>query len=435
MSKVVAIVGRPNVGKSTLFNRFIGERKAIVDDVSGVTRDRHYGVAEWIGKEFVIVDTGGYVANSSDFFEAEIRKQVDFAIQEADVLLFMVDVLVGITDEDEEFARVLRRSKKHVLVVANKVDNFAQATEASVFYRFGFEEMFTLSSVNGSGTGELLDRVIEVLNIDEEKPEENPLPKFAILGRPNVGKSTLLNVLIGEERNIVSSIPGTTRDSIHTHYNKFGKEFLLIDTAGLRKKGKVTDDIEFYSVMRAIKAMEDADVMILVVDAVEGMEAQDTNIFALAAKRNKGIMILVNKWDLVEKDNKTMETYLKTIHEKIAPFTDVPVIFVSALDKTRIFKAVDVAMEVYENRRKRITTHELNEFMLKVIEDYPPPSVKGKFIKIKYVTQLHSNTPAFALFCNHPQYIRESYTRYLENKLREQFNFQGVPISMFFRKK
>ena len=316
MSKIVAIVGRPNVGKSTLFNRLIGERRAIVDDMSGVTRDRHYGVSEWIGKEFVIVDTGGYVANSSDYFETEIRKQVEIAIGEADLLLFMVDNVVGITDEDETFARVLRKSKKPVLMVANKVDNFDRAVDASVFYKLGFPELFTLSSVSGSGTGEVLDRVVELLQPEEEPTEEEALPKLAILGRPNVGKSTLLNVLVGEERNIVSPIPGTTRDTIHTHYNKFGKEFLLIDTAGIRKKGKVTDDIEFYSVMRAIKAIEESDVTLLVIDAIEGMEAQDTNIFSLAQKRHKGIVILVNKWDLVEKDTKTVEAFKKGLKKK-----------------------------------------------------------------------------------------------------------------------
>ncbi len=435
MSKIVAILGRPNVGKSTFFNRLVGERRAIVDDVSGVTRDRHYGVSEWIGKEFVVVDTGGYVANSSDYFETEIRKQVEIAIAEADLLLFMVDVTVGVTDEDESFARVLRKSSKPVLMVANKVDNFDRAVDAAVFYKLGFKELFTVSSMSGSGTGELLDRVMELLPSEEETPEAEELPKFAILGRPNVGKSTLLNVLIGEERNIVSPIPGTTRDTIHTHYNKFGKEFLLIDTAGLRKKGKVTDNIEFYSVMRAIKAMEEADVTILVIDAKDGMESQDTNIFALAEKRHKGIVILVNKWDLIEKDGKTMEAFQKVIDEKIAPFTDVPVLYVSALEKTRIFKAVEIALEVYENRKKRIPTHELNETMLKIIEGYPPPSVKGKFLKIKYVTQVQSKTPGFAFFCNHPQYIRESYKRFLENKLRENFDFKGVPLSLFFRKK
>lgn len=423
------------MGKSTFFNRLVGERRAIVDDVSGVTRDRHYGVSEWIGKEFVVVDTGGYVANSSDYFETEIRKQVEIAIAEADLLLFMVDVTVGVTDEDESFARVLRKSSKPVLMVANKVDNFDRAVDAAVFYKLGFKELFTVSSMSGSGTGELLDRVMELLPSEEETPEAEELPKFAILGRPNVGKSTLLNVLIGEERNIVSPIPGTTRDTIHTHYNKFGKEFLLIDTAGLRKKGKVTDNIEFYSVMRAIKAMEEADVTILVIDAKDGMESQDTNIFALAEKRHKGIVILVNKWDLIEKDGKTMEAFQKVIDEKIAPFTDVPVLYVSALEKTRIFKAVEIALEVYENRKKRIPTHELNETMLKIIEGYPPPSVKGKFLKIKYVTQVQSKTPGFAFFCNHPQYIRESYKRFLENKLRENFDFKGVPLSLFFRKK
>ena len=435
MSKIVAIVGRPNVGKSTLFNRLIGERRAIVDDVSGVTRDRHYGVSDWNGKEFVVVDTGGYVVHSSDFFESAIRKQVDIAIKEADLLLFMVDVTVGVTDEDENFARVLRKTGKPILIVANKVDNFQRINDASEFYRFGFDEIFTLSSINGSGTGELLDRIVESLPPEEEKEETPQLPKFSIIGRPNVGKSTLLNTLIGEERNIVSNIPGTTRDTIHTHYNKFGKEFLLIDTAGLRKKAKVNEDIEFYSVMRAIKAMEDSDVMFLVIDATEDFESQDLNIFHLAEKRNKGIVILVNKWDLVEKDSKTLGTVEETIKKKIAPFSDVPIMFVSATEKTRIFKAVDIAMEVFENRKKHIPTHKLNDVMLEAINAYHPPSVKGKFIKIKFVTQLPVATPAFAFFCNHPQYIREEYKRYLENKLRENFNFSGVPIAIYFRKK
>lgn len=434
MGKIVAIVGRPNVGKSTLFNRLTGERKAIVDDTSGVTRDRHYGVTEWNGREFIVVDTGGYVVNSKDFFETAIRKQVEIAISEADMLLFMVDVTTGITDEDEAFARVLRKAGKPVLVVANKVDNFNRINDASEFYKFGFDELFTLSSINGSGTGELLDRVVELLQPEEEKEEEE-LPKLAILGRPNVGKSTLVNALLGEERNIVSSIAGTTRDSIHTRYNKFGKEFLLIDTAGLRKKGKEMEDIEFYSVMRAISALEEADICILVIDAKEGMEAQDVNIFRLAQKRRKGIVILVNKWDAVEKDSKTHIAYEKAIYEKIAPFTDVPLIFISAQEKTRIFKALEAALEVYENRQRRIPTHELNEEMLPVIEAYGHPSVKGKNISIKYVTQLPTKSPAFAFFCNHPQYIVESYKRYLENKLREKYNFKGVPLQLFFRKK
>lgn len=436
MSKIVAIVGRPNVGKSTLFNRLIGERRAIVDDMSGVTRDRHYGVAEWIGKEFIIVDTGGYVANSSDFFETAIRKQVEIAISEADLLLFLVDVTVGITDEDEAFASVLRKSNKPVIMVANKTDNFDRAYDANVFYKFGFDEMFTISSINGSGTGELLDRVVEVIEAEPEK--ENPddaLPKFSILGRPNVGKSTLLNALIGEERNIVSNIPGTTRDTIHTKYNKFGKEFLLIDTAGVRKKAKVSEDIEFYSVMRALKAIDDADVVFIVIDAQLGFEAQDMNLFNLAKDRRKGIIILVNKWDLVQKDTKTAKEYEEKIKEKIAPFTDVPILFISALDKTRIHKALELAIEVAENRHKRIPTSKLNEVMLEIIAQNHPPAIKGKFIKIKYATQLPTATPSFAFFANHPQYIKESYQRYIENKLREHFNFRGVPMSVFFRKK
>lgn len=436
MSKIVAIVGRPNVGKSTLFNRLIGERRAIVDDMSGVTRDRHYGVAEWIGKEYIVVDTGGYVAHSNDFFETAIRKQVEIAIGEADLLIFLVDVTVGITDEDEAFASVLRKSNKPVLMVANKTDNFDRAYDANVFYKFGFDELFTISSINGSGTGELLDRVVELIDAEPEKPDPDAdLPKFSILGRPNVGKSTLLNALIGEERNIVSNIPGTTRDTIHTRYNKFGKEFLLIDTAGVRKKAKVSEDIEFYSVMRALKAIDDADVVFIVIDATEGFESQDMNLFNLAKDRRKGIIILVNKWDLVEKDTKTAKEYEDKIKEKIAPFTDVPILFISALDKTRIHKALELALEVAENRHKRIPTSKLNEVMLEIIERNHPPSLKGKFIKIKYATQLPTKTPSFAFFANHPQYIKEPYQRYIENQLRERFNFKGVPISVFFRKK
>ncbi len=434
MGKIVAIVGRPNVGKSTLFNRLIEERKAIVDDTSGVTRDRHYGVSEWNGREFVVVDTGGYVADSNDFFETAIRKQVEIAMSEADLLLFMVDVAIGITDEDQAFARVLRKSGKPVLVVANKVDNNERIADASIFWKFGFDELFTLSSLSGFGTGELLDKIIELLQPDEEKEEEN-LPKIAIIGRPNVGKSTLTNTLVGEERNIVSDIPGTTRDSIHTKYNKFGKEFLLIDTAGIRKKGKVTEDIEFYSVMRAVRALEECDVCMLVIDAKDGMESQDVNIFNLAEKRHKGIVILVNKWDLVEKDAKTAEVFKKEIENKIAPFTDIPILFVSALEKTRIHKALEIAMEVYDNRKKHVPTSKLNEVMLGVIEAHNPPTVKGKYIKIKYVTQLPTHTPTFAFFANHPQYIKEPYRRYLENQLRENFNFTGVPLGIFFRKK
>lgn len=434
MGKIVAIVGRPNVGKSTLFNRLIEERKAIVDDTSGVTRDRHYGVSEWNGREFVIVDTGGYVADSSDFFETAIRKQVEIAMSEADLLLFMVDVVTGITDEDQAFAHVLRKSGKPVLVVANKVDNFERMNNAAEFYSFGFPEMFTLSSISGSGTGELLDRVIEILQPEVAEPPSE-IPKLAIIGKPNVGKSTLINTLVGEERNIVSNIPGTTRDSIHTRYNKFDKEFLLIDTAGIRKKGKVTDDIEFYSVMRAVRALEECDVCLLVIDAKDGMESQDVNLFNLAETRRKGIVILVNKWDLVEKDGKLADKYKAEIEAKIAPFTDVPILFVSALEKTRIHKALELAMLVYENRRKHIPTHKLNDIMLAAIEAHNPPSVKGKYIKIKFVTQLPTPTPTFAFFANHPQYIKESYKRYLENQLRENFDFTGVPVGIFCRKK
>lgn len=437
MSKIVAIVGRPNVGKSTLFNRLIGERKAIVDDESGVTRDRHYGVSDWTGREFVVVDTGGYVANSSDFFETAIRQQVEIAIAEADLLLFMVDVTTGITDEDEAFAKVLRRAKKPVLVVVNKVDNNNRMNEIHDFYRFGFAELFPLSSMSGTGTGEILDKVVELLQPEEEKneDEEVKLPKFTIVGRPNVGKSTFLNALVGEERNIVSNIPGTTRDTIHTVYNKFGMEFLLVDTAGIRRKGKVTEDIEFYSVMRAIKALEESDVVFIMIDAQEGFESQDVNLFSLARDRKKGIVILVNKWDLVEKDEKTVNVFKKAIEERIAPFTDVPMVFISAKDKMRIHKALEAAMQVYENRSRKITTSKLNDVMLEAIKEHHPPSVKGKFVTIKYVTQIPASTPVFAFFCNLPQYIRDPYKRYLENKLREAFPFTGVPLILSFRKK
>jgi GTP-binding protein len=436
MSKIAAIVGRPNVGKSTFFNRLIGERKAIVDDVSGVTRDRHYGVTDWNGKEFVVIDTGGYVAHSDDFFEKAIRSQVEIAIQESDILLLMVDVTTGITDEDASFADILRRTKKPVLIIVNKVDNFERINDMHEFYSLGFPELFPISSMSGSGTGDLLDRVVELIKPEEEpREEESTLPRFTIVGRPNVGKSTFLNALIGEERNIVSNIPGTTRDTIHTVYNKFGLEFLLVDTAGIRKKGKVTEDIEFYSVMRAISALEEADVIFLMIDAKEGFEAQDVNLFTLATDRRKGIVILVNKWDTVEKETKTANEYKKAIEEKIAPFTDVPIVFISAQDKLRIHKALESAMEVYTNRKQKISTSKLNEVMQEAIKQNHPPSVKGKFITIKYVTQLPGKAPTFAFFCNLPQYIRDSYKRYLENKLREAFPFSGVPLTLFFRKK
>lgn len=433
MANIVAIVGRPNVGKSTLYNRLTESRKAIVDDYSGVTRDRHYGKAEWIGKEFTVVDTGGFVKGSEDVFESAIREQVLIAIDEATVILFMVDVTTGITDLDDEVAKILRQSKKPVYVVANKVDNNKLYYQTAEFYSLGLGEVYNISSITGSGTGELLDEVVKDLNDEEETMAD--LPKFAIVGRPNVGKSSLTNALLGKERNIVTDIPGTTRDSISIHYNHFGQEFYLIDTAGLRKKGRVTEDIEFYSVMRTIKAIESSDVVLLMIDAQDGLESQDINIFHLAEKNRKGIVILVNKWDTVEKDNKTVQEFEKKIKEKIAPFTDVPILFVSAINKQRIFKAVETAMQVFNNKTKKISTSKLNDVMLAEIDRYSPPAIKGKNIKIKYVTQITGRSPMFAFFCNLPQYIREPYKRYLENKIRENFDFQGVPIQIFLRQK
>jgi GTP-binding protein len=433
MSNIIAIVGRPNVGKSTLFNRLTESRKAIVDDYSGVTRDRHYGTAEWTDKNFTVIDTGGYVANSEDVFEAAIREQVIIAIEEATVLLFMVDVTTGITDLDDEIAQLLRRSKKPVFIVVNKVDNTALENEATIFYSFGLGEIYTISSMTGSGTGDLLDEVIK--HFEDEAEDDNKLPKLTIVGRPNVGKSSLVNALLGKERNIVTPVAGTTRDSIHIHYNQFGQEFMFIDTAGLRKKTKVKENIEFYSVMRTIKALEEADVVILMLDAQEGIEAQDINIFHLAEKNKKGVVILVNKWDLIEKNNKTMKEFEDQIKHKLQPFTDVPIIFTSVLNKQRIFKAVEEALVVFANRGKKIPTSKLNDVMLPIIENYPPPSNKGKFIKVKYITQINGTSPMFAFFCNLPQYIKEPYKRFLENKLREHFDFSGVPIQIFFRQK
>lgn len=433
MSNIVAIVGRPNVGKSTLYNRLTETRKAIVDDMSGVTRDRHYGLAEWIGKPFTVVDTGGYVAHSEDVFEAAIREQVMIAIEEATVILFMVDVTTGITDLDDSIADILRRSKKPVLVVANKVDNNALLNDIHIFYSLGLGDIYSISSMSGSGTGELLDEVVS--HFEEEQEETTALPKFTIVGRPNVGKSSLINALIGKDRNIVTPIAGTTRDSIHIHYNQYGHEFMLIDTAGLRKKTKVKENIEFYSVMRTIKAIEEADVNILMIDAVDGIESQDINIFHLAEKNKKGIVILINKWDLIEKNSKTTKVFEDTIKERLSPFTDVPIIFTSVTEKQRIFKALEAAAEVYENKTKKISTSKLNEVMLPIIENYPPPALKGKHIKIKYITQIQASSPMFAFFCNLPQYIKDPYKRFLENKLRENFNFTGVPIQIFFRQK
>jgi GTP-binding protein len=433
MSNIIAIVGRPNVGKSTLFNRLTESRKAIVDDFSGVTRDRHYGLAEWTDKQFTVIDTGGYVANSEDLFEAAIREQVVIAIEEATVIIFMVDVTTGITDLDDDIANLLRKSNKPVFVVVNKVDNTNLETEASIFYSFGLGEIYTISSMTGSGTGDLLDQV--VTHFDDEEAEENTLPKITVVGRPNVGKSSLINALMGKDRNIVTPIAGTTRDSIHIHYNQYGHEFMFIDTAGLRKKTKVKENIEFYSVMRTIKALEEADVVMLMLDAQEGLEAQDINIFHLAEKNRKGVVILVNKWDVIEKNDKTMKAFEEQIKQKLQPFTDVPVLFISVLNKQRIFKAIETALEVHRNRSKKIPTSKLNDVLLPIIEAYPPPATKGKYIKIKYITQLNAVAPMFAFFCNLPQYIKEPYKRFIENKLRENFDFSGVPIQIYFRQK
>ncbi len=433
-SNIVAIVGRPNVGKSTFFNRLIGERQSIVDDTSGVTRDRQYGSSYWNSKNFTVVDTGGFVQHSEDVFEAAIREQVKIAIEEATVIIFMVDVTTGITDLDDQVADLLRRSKKPVFLVVNKVDNGQRLFEANEFWSLGFENTFFLSSLTGSGSGEILDAVAEHLNPDE-LPDENSLPRFAIVGQPNVGKSSLTNALLGVERNLVTDIAGTTRDSINAVYSKFDKEFILVDTAGIRKKAKVHENLEFYSVMRAIKAIEECDVCILMIDAQTGLEAQDQAIFRLAQRRNKGIVILVNKWDLVEKETNTARDYEKVIKERIAPFTDVPVIFISVLDKTRIFRSVEAALEVYENRNRKVKTSELNELLLDVIEKSPPPSHRGKFIKIKYITQLPLAYPAFIFFCNFPTHVKENYKNFLENQLRKNYNFTGVTISIFFRKK
>lgn len=433
-SNIVAIVGRPNVGKSTFFNRLIGERQSIVDNTSGVTRDRQYGSSYWNSKTFTVVDTGGFVQHSDDVFEAAIREQVKIAIEEATVIVFMVDVTTGITDLDDEVANLLRRTSKPVFLVVNKVDNGQRLFEANEFWSLGFENTFFLSSLTGSGSGEILDAVADHLS-DDELPSSSALPRFAIVGQPNVGKSSLTNALLGEERNLVTDVAGTTRDAIDTLYTKFDKEFMLIDTAGIRKKAKVHENLEFYSVMRAIKALEECDVCILMIDAQTGMEAQDQAIFRLAQRRSKGIVILVNKWDLVEKETNTARDYEKVIKERIAPFNDVPIIFISVLDKTRIFKAVETALEVYENRNRKIKTSELNEFLLDVIEKTPPPSHKSKFIKIKYVTQLPLAYPAFALFCNFPTHVKDNYRNFLENQLRKKYNFAGVPISIFFRKK
>lgn len=437
MSFTVAITGRPNVGKSTFFNRLLEQRKAIVDDVSGVTRDRQYGVAEWGGKSFNVIDTGGFVANSDDVFEKEIRKQVMIAVEEANAIIFMCDAATGITELDQSVANMLRRSTKPVLLLVNKVDNHERLMEATEFYSLGFDKIFFVSSISGSGTGEILDEVLELMKEDASAVDEDTenLPKFAIIGQPNVGKSSLLNALLGGERTIVSDIAGTTRDTIHTRYNLFGKDFMLIDTAGIRKKTKVHEDLEFYSVIRAIKAMDEADVCLLLLDAEKGITAQDLSIFALAAKKGKGIVVLVNKWDVMEKQTNTARDYEKELKSRFAPFTDIPILFISAKDKTRIHKAVEMALQVYETKNRKIPTSQLNDIMLKAVEGYHPPMVRGNIIKIKYVTQLPTHTPSFAFFSNFPDDIKTPYKNYLENKLRENFDFTGVPIRLFFRKK
>lgn len=431
----VAIVGRPNVGKSTLFNRLLEERKAIVDDVSGVTRDRQYGVADWNGKSFNLIDTGGFVHGSDDVFEREIRKQVQIAIDEANLVLFVCDTTTGITDQDSEMADILRRSPKPVLLVVNKVDNPERALDATEFYSMGIDKTFFLSSISGSGTGELLDEITSNIEEEPEEIDENPLPKLIIIGQPNAGKSTLLNALTGQERTIVSDIPGTTRDTIHTHYNQFGKEFILIDTAGLRKKKNVHEDLEFYSVIRAVRAMDDVDVCMIVIDAEKGVTAQDVSIFSLAARKGKGIVLLINKWDTVEKETNTARDYEKAIQQKIAPFTDVPMIFISAKDKVRIFQALEKALEVYDNRQRKIQTSKLNDIMLKEIQRYPPPMTRGHSVKIKYIQQLPTVVPSFAFYANYPDAIKAPYKNFLENKLRSHFNFSGVPVRLFFRDK
>ena len=435
MAQIVAIVGRPNVGKSTLYNRLIGEQEAIIDDISGVTRDRKYGSCEWNGKTFTVIDTGGFVHGSDDVFEKAIRNQVKIAIDEANIILFMVDVTTGITDLDEEVARMLRKTEKDVFVIVNKADNPNRLLAANEFYSLGFENTFFLSAISGSGTGEILDAIAERIEFQEETEEEETLPRFAIIGQPNVGKSSLTNALLGFERNIVTEIAGTTRDSIHSHYNQFGKEFLLIDTAGLRKTGKVHEDLEFYSVIRAIRAVEEADVCLLMIDAETGIEAQDMQIFQLAVRRRKGVVILVNKWDLVEKETNTAKEVEDRIKQKLAPFNDVPVVFISATEKTRIFKAIEVAMDVYERRNQKIRTPELNTWLEEVTTAHPPPSHRGKFVKIKYGNQLPLAYPAFAFFCNYPSAVKGSYKNYLENQLRKRYNFTGVPVAIYFREK
>ena len=435
MSNIVAIVGRPNVGKSTLFNRFLERREAIVDSTAGVTRDRHYGKSDWNGVEFTVIDTGGYEVNTEDVFQEEITKQVELAVDEATSIIFMVSVMDGLTDTDQEIFELLRRSGKPVYVVVNKADSAKEELAATEFYQLGLEKYYTMSSATGSGTGELLDDIVRDFPTKDYKDPFEGLPRFTIAGRPNVGKSTMTNALLDVERNIVTEVAGTTRDSIETLYNKFGHEFVLVDTAGMRRKAKVKEDLEFYSVMRSIRSIEYSDVVLIMVDATLGWESQDMNIFGLAQKNRKGIVIVVNKWDLVEKETNTTRDFEAQIKFKIGQFTDIPIIFVSALTKQRILKAVEIGMEVFQNRAKKIKTSKLNEIMLPVFEQTPPPANKGKYVKIKYCVQLPTPSPQFVFFCNLPQYIKEPYKRFTENQLRKHFGFTGVPIEIYFRQK
>lgn len=432
--ETVAIVGRPNVGKSTLFNRLTGERKSIVDDQSGVTRDRIYGIVNWNGVNFNIIDTGGFVVNSDDIFEAAIREQVKIAIEEANILLFVVDVTTGITHMDDIVAQVLRKSKKNVIVVVNKVDNHQRSLDSAEFYSLGFKDLFTVSSINGSGTGELLDLVTQDMQNDEDEFEED-VPRIAVVGQPNAGKSSLVNTFLGKERNVVTNIAGTTRDTIDTRFTKFGKDVIIVDTAGLRKKAKVHENLEFYSVIRAVRTLDKTDVAIVMIDATKGITAQDISIFSLAARKKAGIVFVVNKWDLIEKDTHTAKEYEAELRKRIEPFSDVPIVFTSVHQKQRVLKILDLAIEVYERRKQKISTSKLNDFLQKSLEKFPPPFIKGKKVTIKYVTQLHTRTPSFVFFCNHPKYIRPSYKKYMENRLRETWNFEGVPLTIFYREK
>lgn len=436
MSNLVAIVGRPNVGKSTLFNRLVGSRQAIVTEISGTTRDRQYGHTNWTGHEFSIVDTGGWVSGSEDVFESEINKQVQIAIEEADVILFVVDVMAGMTDLDREVAGLLRRSRKPILLVANKADTFEIGYQSAEFYALGLGDPYAISAINGSGTGDLLDAIVNSLPEQKESETEKELPRFAVVGRPNAGKSSLINAFIGEERNIVTNVAGTTRDSIYTEYNKFGFRFYLVDTAGIRKRGKVQEDLEYYSVIRSIRAIENSDICIAMIDATRGIESQDVNILSLVMRNSKGLVVCVNKWDLVEnKTNEAIRVFEEAIRSRLAPFSDFPILFISALTKQRIFKVLEVANAVYQRRSKRIPTHELNEVLLPIIEETPPPSWKGKYIKIKYVTQLPTAVPSFAFYANLPQWVKDPYKRFLENQIRKNWDFSGIPINIFIREK